>query len=336
MKEFESIRKDIQNKRFQPIYFFWGDEPYFIDVLTQEIIKNALSEEEKAFNEHIFYGNEISIEDVVMQAKQFPVMAERQLIVIKEAQHLSRTMANFATYAEDPVPTSIVVFNFKNKKPDGRSAFLKNIKKTGVVAESKKMYENQLPTFIETQAQSLGLKLHPKVKFLLTEFIGNDLSRIQNELAKIASVIKNGEEVSPEFIEKNIGISKDYNNFELVSAIAEKNQLKAFSIAKYFGKNPKDNPIIVTNSALFNFFSNLLLFHSLLDKSRGNVAANLKINPFFVKEYELAAQNYPVKKVTRIISFLRESDAKSKGIGSSNSTTGEDILIEFLYKTFKI
>ena len=336
MKEFESIRKDIQNKKFKPIYFFWGDEPYFIDKLTQELQKNVLNEDEKAFNEHIFYGNDVTVEDIIMQAKQFPMMAEHQLIIIKEAQHLSKNIAEIDKYVSNPLASTVLVFNYKYKKPDGRSAYTKNIKKNGVLAESKKIYENQLPNWIEAQANERGLKMHPKVKFLLANFIGTDLSRVQNEIEKLSVVVKKGEEITPEIIEKNIGISKDYNNFELTSAIAQRDELKAFTIAKYFGKNPKDNPIIVTNFALFNFFSNLLIYHTLTDKSKGNIASNLRLNPFFVEEYVLAAKNYPIKKVTRIISFLREADLKSKGVGASGNVTGEEILVEFLYKTFKI
>lgn len=336
MKEFETIRKDIQNKIFKPIYFLWGDEPYFIDELTNELQKHVLTEDEKVFDQHIFYGNDIDIETIILRAKQFPMGAKQQLVVVKEAQNLSRSMDKLAAYAEAPVPSTILVFNYKYKKPDGRSKYVKAIKKNGIMAQSAKIYENQLPNWVDKQARSKGLQLEEKVKFLLSDFIGTDLSRMDNELNKLSLICKKGESITPAIIEKHIGISKDYNNFELTKAISTKNEVKAFTIIKYFGKNPKDNPLVLTISALFGVFSKLMLYHALPDKSKGNVAAHLKINPYFVGEYVEAARHYPIKKVTQIISFLREADMQSKGVGASGNVTGEQILTELLYKIFKI
>lgn len=336
MKEFETIRKDIQNKIFKPIYFLWGDEPYFIDELTNELQKHVLTEDEKVFDQHIFYGNDIDIETIILRAKQFPMGAKQQLVVVKEAQNLSRSMDKLAAYAEAPVPSTILVFNYKYKKPDGRSKYVKAIKKNGIMAQSAKIYENQLPNWVDKQARSKGLQLEEKVKFLLSDFIGTDLSRMDNELNKLSLICKKGESITPAIIEKHIGISKDYNNFELTKAISTKNEVKAFTIIKYFGKNPKDNPLVLTISALFGVFSKLMLYHALPDKSKGNVAAHLKINPYFVGEYVEAARHYPIKKVTQIISFLREADMQSKGVGASGNVTREQILTELLYKIFKI
>ncbi|MGI9526407.1 MAG: DNA polymerase III subunit delta [Weeksellaceae bacterium] len=336
MKNFESIRKDIQNKKFYPIYMLYGEEPYFIDALTQMIQKYALTEEEKAFNEHIYYGSDVDMNTIVMQAKQYPMMAERQLIVVKEAQHLKNQFSDLESYVKEPQNSTVLVFNFKHGKPDGRNVVVKNIKKNFIYEESKKLYENQIPDYIEKLAKAKGLNLQQNVKFLLADAIGDDLSRIHNELEKLKVTLNNDPNVTPEVVEKHIGISKDYNNFELTKALSSGHVKKAFDIIHYFGENPKDNSIFGTLAVLYNHFSKILLYHALKDKSQANVASKLKVNPFFVKDYVAGAQRFPIKKVTRIISFLRETDMKAKGVGATGNVTEEQLMRELLYKIFRM
>lgn len=333
---FENIRKDIQNKSFKPIYFLYGDEAYFIDQLTNDLIKNVLTEDEKAFNEHIFYGNDVDMSRIVMQAKQFPMMSDYQLVIVKEAQHLHRELDELKNYAESPLDSTILVFNYKYKNPDKRTTVIKNIKKNGVLAEFKKLYDNQIPNWIEQQANSRNLHLENYVKFILAEYIGSDLSRIVNELDKLKVILSDNSEVTPEIVEKHIGISKEFNNFELTKALSKKDIKTAFKIINYFGKNPKDNSIFATISVLYNFFTKVMIYHTLKDKSQRNVASALGVHPFFTGEYEIASRSFPIKKTTQIISFLRETDMKAKGVGSTGNVTENELMIELMYKIFRV
>lgn len=335
MNQAASIIKDIKNKKIAPIYFLSGDEPFYIDKISKVIENDVLSEDEKGFNQSVLYGNDVEMTDIIGMAKQFPMGAERQVLIIKEAQHLSRTIDQLESYAANPQPTTVLVFNYKGKTLDKRKKIYKEIQKNGVIYESKKLYDNQIPDWIEDNAKSLGLSIEPKAKFLMAEFIGNDLSRMENELEKLKIVVGEGL-ITSEVIEKNIGISKDYNNFELRKAVETKDAAKAFKIAKYFSQNPKDNPLVVTLTILYQCFSNIIIYHTLTDKSQVNVAKELGISPYFVKDASTAAQNYPLKKATRIISLLRETDVKSKGVGSTGNVTDGELLNELLFKIFSI
>lgn len=336
MKEFESIRKDIKNRKFAPIYFLYGEESFFIDSLTTDLQKYVLKEEEKAFNEHVYYGNEIEMKDIVLQARQYPMMSDYQLIIVKEAQNLKNQLEDLNSYSKNPLSSSVLVFNYKHAKPDGRMAVIKHIKKHFVLAESARLRDYQILPYIEKLAKSKGLELETKAKSMLAENIGEDLSRIHNEMDKLGVLLKDDKKITSELVEKHIGISKDYNSFELTKSFTEGNMKRSFEIVKYFGQNPKDNPIFKTLAVIFNYFSNLLVYHALTDKNSANVASVLKINPYFVKEYQTAAQYFPLKKVTRIIAYLRESDIRAKGVGNTGSVTEEELLTELIYKIYKL
>jgi len=333
MSQANSIIKDIKNKKIAPIYFLSGEEPFFIDQVSRVIENDILTDEEKGFNQTILYGNDVEMTDVIGLAKQFPMGAERQVVIVKEAQHLSRTIDQLESYAEQPQPTTILVFNYKGKMLDKRKKLYKSLQKNSVLLESKKIYDNQVPDWIENTANELGLTLETKAKFMMAEFLGADLGRIYNELQKLKIVAEDGK-ITPEIVERNIGISKDYNNFELRNAIETRNALKAFTIAKYFSQNPKDNPLMVTLAVLYQTFSNIIVYHTLTDKSQQNVARELGVHPFFVKDAAAAAQNYPLKKATRIISLLREADVKSKGVGSTGNVSDGELLNELIFKIF--
>lgn len=331
MDDVKQLVTDIKNGHIKPIYFLMGEEPYYIDRISEYIEKNVLSEEEKGFNQMVLYGRDVTIEDIVSNAKRYPMMAERQVVIVKEAQDLSRTIENLAAYAANPQPATVLVINYKYKKIDKRKALYKTVNKIGVIYESKKLYENQVADWIRRVLASKNYTISPKAAQMLVEFLGTDLSKINNELDKLQIILPKGSTITPEAIEENIGISKDYNNFELLKAIGEKNVLKAHKIIHYFAENPKDNPMVVTVSLLFNFFSQLLYFHGLNDKSPRNVASALKISPYFVNDYITAARHYPMKKVSSVISTLREFDVKSKGVGS-NAVPQGDLLKELLVK----
>lgn len=331
MEEVKQIVSDIKAGKIKPIYFLMGEEPYYIDKISEYIQDNLLSEEEKGFNQIVLYGKDVTIDDIVSNAKRYPMMAERQVVIVKEAQHLSRTIENLESYALNPQPTTVLVICYKYKTIDKRKKLYKTISKSGGVYESKKLYENQVADWIRRVLSGKGYTIQPKASQMLVEFLGTDLGKISNELEKLELVLKKGGEITPELIEKNIGISKDYNNFELKKAIGEKDILKATKIANYFAQNVKDNPLVVTVSMLFNFFSQLLQYHGLSDHSKGNVASALKINPYFVSEYQVAARNYSMKDVSAAISHLREIDVKGKGVGASNLSQG-DLLKELIAK----
>ncbi len=331
MNEVKQIVKDIKEGNIKPIYLLVGEEPYYIDRISEFIEKNVLAEEERGFNQMVLYGKDVSVEDIVSNAKRFPMMAERQVVVVKEAQHLSRTIDKLSAYAENPQPSTVLVICYKYNKFDKRKKVYKQIKKTGVVFESKKLYENQVSDWIRKILQGKGYRITPKASSLLVEFLGTDLSKINNELEKLQLVLPKEKEITPLDIEENIGISKDYNNFELKKAIGERNVVKATRIMNYFAQNPKDNPFVVTITLLNTFFTQLLKYHGMKDHNPKNVASALGINPYFVNEYQVAAKNYPMKKVSAIISGLRELDLKGKGVGSTN-TSQADLLKELLVK----
>lgn len=331
MDEVKQLITDIKNRNLKPIYFLMGEEPYYIDKISDFIEATVLNDEERGFNQMVLYGRDVTIEDIVGNAKRYPMMAEYQVVIVKEAQDLSRTIEKLAIYAEKPQKTTVLVVNYKYKKIDKRKSLYKAIKKTGVVYESKKLYENQVADWIRRVLSPKNYTISPKAAQMLVEFLGADLSKISNELEKLQVILPQGTQINPAHIEENIGISKDYNNFELRKAIGDKDVVKAYRIVNYFSENPKDNPMPATVSLLFNFFSQLLHFHGMKDKSHRNVASALKINPYFVNEYITAAHNYPMRKVSTVVSTLREFDLKSKGVGANAIPQG-DLLKELMVK----
>lgn len=333
MDEVVKIVNDIKSGNIKPIYFLMGEEPYYIDKLSDYIEEKVLTEEEKGFNQTVLYGRDVSIEDIVSTAKRYPMMAERQVVIVKEAQDLIRTIDKLESYAENPMSSTVLVFCYKYKTLDKRKKLTKLLAKNGVVYESKKLYENQVGDWIKRVLSGKKYLIEPKANAMLVEFLGTDLSKINNELEKLQIILPVGSTISPKHIEENIGFSKDFNVFELRKALGERNQLKAYTIAENFAQNPKDNPMVVTTSLVFGFFIQLLKYHGLKDKNPKNVAAVLGVNPFFLKEYDVALKNYPMKKVSQIVGALRDIDVKSKGVGA-NALSQSDLLREMLYKIF--
>tara|TARA_B110000503_G_scaffold45125_1_gene73673 strand:+ start:1619 stop:2623 length:1005 start_codon:yes stop_codon:yes gene_type:complete len=327
----KQIVNDIKKGEIKSVYFLMGEEAYYIDAISNFIESTILSEEEKGFNQMVLYGRDVSIDDIVSHAKRYPMMAERQVIIVKEAQDLSRTIEGLVAYVENPQPTTVLVFCYKYKTLDKRKKLSKTLAKNAVLFESKKLYENQVPDWIRRVLSGRGHTITPKAAQMLVEFLGNDLAKINNELQKLQLIMQPGEQITPQLIEENIGISKDFNNFELQKAIGEKNVKRAFAIMQYFHQNPKKNPLVMTVALLYGFFAKLLKYHSLSNK--GDAAKVLKVSPYFVKDYQVAARNYPMKKVSAIISSIRDIDMKSKGVGASNLSQA-DLLKELLIKIF--
>ena len=333
MEEVVKIINDIKAGNIKPIYFLMGEEPYYIDRISEYLENNLLTEDEKGFNQMVLYGRDTTVDDIVANAKRYPMMAERQVVIVKEAQELSRTIDQLEKYAENPQPTTVLVFAYKYKSLDKRKKVTKTLEKHGLVYESKKMYDNKVGEWIKRVLQGRGYSIEPKAMSMLVEFLGNDLSRIANELTKLEIILPKGSTITPNHIEENIGFSKDFNVFEFRKAIGERNQLKAYQIANYFAQNQKDNPIVMTNGLVFSFFSALLQYHGLKDKSPSNAAKVLKVSPYFVNDYITAAHNYPMRKVSAIIATLRDVDVKSKGVGANSLPQG-DLLKEMLVSIF--
>ena len=330
MNEIRNIVSDIKNGNIKPIYFLTGEEPYYIDKISDYIEENILDEIDKGFNQQVMYGRDSTIEDIVSAAKRYPMMAERQVIIVKEAQDLSKNIENLVSYAENPQPTTVLVLNYKYKKLDKRKKLHKAIAKTGLIYESKKLYENQVSDWIRRVLSGKKYQIEPKASQMLVEFLGTDLSKIANELDKLMLILPIESIINDKHIEENIGISKDFNNFELQKAVGTKDILKANRIINYFVENPKNNPTVMTISLLNSFFTKLLLFHGLQNKSKDAVSKSLGVGFYFIDDYFTAARNYPMRKVAQVIAFLREADVKSKGVGASQ--TQRDILKELLFK----
>ncbi|MDR1672255.1 MAG: DNA polymerase III subunit delta [Bacteroidales bacterium] len=339
---FEEIINELKNKRYRPVYLLMGDEPYFIDAITEYIAVHALQESEKPFNQVVMYGKDKTVMDVLDAAKRYPMGAQHQVVIVKEAQELTdpedrRTkgkLDKLQYYAEKPLKSTILVLNYKYKTLDKSSKEYKQMKqmeKTAVVLESKKLYENQIPSWINGYLSERGYSIALNASKLLTDYLGNDLGKVVNELNKLMIVLSSGKErkITSEHIEQNVGISKDYNVFELQKALGEKDVLKANRIVLHFAANSGDNSLIMVINQIFSYFIKVLTYHYLSDKSQA--AAVLRVNPYFVKDYEAAARKYSAARVVQIISILREYDLKSKGAGNASSSDG-DLMREMVYK----
>jgi len=330
MNEINAIVADIKKGNTKPIYFLMGEEPYYIDQISDFIEDNVLDETEKGFNLQVMYGRDVAIDDIISAAKRYPMMSEKQVLIVKEAQDLSRSIEKLVSYAENVQPTTVLVINYKYKKLDKRKKLYKAIDKVGVLFDSKKLYDNQVADWIRRVLSGKNYKIEPKAAQMLVEFLGTDLSKIANELKKLMLILPKETIITDHHIEENIGISKDFNNFELLKAIGSVNVVKANRIINYFVENPKNNPTVMTISLLNNFFTKLLLFHGLQDKSKSSVSKSLGVGFYFVDDYFLAAKNYTMRKVAKVIGYLRNADVKSKGVGASQ--TQEDILKELIFK----
>jgi len=329
MTDFERILSDLRNRIYRPVYFLMGDEPYFIDEIAAFIEENVLDENEKEFNQSILYGRDMDVPTILEYAKRYPMMSNYQVVIIREAQEI-RNIEQLETYCQKPLSSTILVFCYKYKKLDRRKSFARTIEKTGVVFESKRIYDDKLPSWISERLKNMGYGITPKAALLLAEYLGSDLSKIMNELSKLAINLDKGMTVDEKVIEENIGISKDYNIFELQNALGERDVLKANRIVNHFAANEKDHPLVMVVSTLYGFFVKLLKYHATPDKSRNNIASVLGVNPFFVPDYQKAAKNYSYPKLRETISILREYDLKGKGVGSA--TTGGELMREMIYR----
>jgi DNA polymerase III subunit delta len=327
---FEQIIADIKKKIYYPVYFLHGEEPYFIDQISDLIEETVLTDMEKEFNQIVVYGRDTTAGLIIDVARRFPMMSNYQVVIVKEAQDLDK-LEDLQYYLEKPLKSTILVIAYKYKKIDQRKSFAKLVDKTGVLFESARLYDNKVPAWITEQIRSRGYNISPQACQMLSEYLGNDLSRIMNEMEKLVINLPAGSTIDGAIIEKNIGISKDYNIFELQNALGKKDVLKANRIINYFAANPKVNPAVVVITVLFNFFIKVMIYHQLADRSKNNVASILGVNQFFVRDFEDAAQNYSFRKLRAVIAILREYDLRIKGVNNASADEGE-LLKEMVFR----
>jgi len=327
---YEQIIADIHRKKYAPIYFLMGDEPYFIDMISDTIEEEVLDETEKAFNQIVVYGRDVDIDTVATHAKSFSMMGGYMVVIVKEAQDL-KNIEDFEKYLEAIPPTTILVFDYKYKKLDKRRALAKKIDKMGVLFESKKLYENNIPGWIQSYLAGKGYNITPKATQMLTDYLGTDLHKVRNELEKLIIALPKSKKIDDEDVERNIGISKDFNVFELQNALGRRDVMKANQIVNYFGDNVKENPLLVTVINLYAYFTKLLKLHYASDQSQNALASVLGVNPFFVKDYQAAARNYPISECVRCIAVLRDFDMKSKGYNIGEASQ-KDLYREMIFR----
>lgn len=331
----ESVLADIKQNKYAPIYFLQGEEPYYIDLITAAIEKNALQESEKGFNQVIMYGKDAEVNKIITNARRYPMMAERQVVIVKEAQEIpdlnkEEGQRLLESYIKNPLPSTILVFAHKYKTLDGRKSLSKAFAAGAVMVTAKKIYDNKIPEWVNNYVKARGHSIDMKATQMLADFIGNNLSSLSNEIDKIIINLKEKATIDAGLIQRFVGISKEYNAFELQKALAIKDVVKANRIVNYFEANPKSNPIVLIIGVLYTYFAKLLQVHHAKDKSEKNIASLLQLHPFLVKEYMIAVRNYPAHKIMENIHHLRVADLHSKGV-NANIEQGQ-ILRELVFK----
>lgn len=332
----EEILQKLKNKQYAPVYFLQGEEPYFIDLIADYIEQNALSASEKGFNQVILYGKDVDVSTIMLQAKRYPMMSERSVVIVKEAQAITDIdkesgMKQLETYLQQPLPSTILVFCYKHKVLDGRKSLAKAVAKHAVLLTTKKLYDNQVPGWINGYIKSKSLQISPKATMMLSEYIGSDIARLANEIDKLAINLQPNQTIDEQMVQENVGISKEYNIFELQTALIQGNVLKANRIVHFFEANPKNNPLIPNLTLLFSFFTKLVCLHAAADKSEAAISKSLGNRSFLVKEYLQALRVFNYYRTAQIIHFIRIADLQSKGIEGGNMTEGE-IMRELVFK----
>lgn len=328
----DEILRNIKARQFSPVYFLHGEEAFFIDQIADAIEANALPEAERGFNQTILYGKELDHLTLLDYLRRYPMMSERQVVIVREAQEM-KSLTELSAYLENPMPSTIFVACHKYKKVDARTKFGKALNNKQVVTfESKKLYDNQIADWITNYCKSKKRSIDPAASALMAEYLGTDLSKITNELDKLAINLPEGATVTETAVQENIGISKEYNVFELQKAIAQRDIAKVSRIREHFASNPRKNPLIMTISSLFAYFSKVYMLHSLKGQSDGEILKALQLrSDWFLKEYKVAAANYNYAQTLKAISVLKDYDLRSKGVGNDNTSTGEAELMKELF-----
>lgn len=331
-----TIIKELKSGVYRPVYFLQGDEPFYIDYITDYIEDKCLEESQKGFNQVIMYGKDSDANTIALNAKRFPMMSERQVVIVKEAQEVSdinreQGIKILSDYVSNPLPSTVLVLAYKNKTLDGRKGLAKALDKAGALINSKKLYDNQVPEWTENYVKEQGYKINKRALLMLVESVGANLSKLSNEIDKVIINFEKGTEIEEDHIQKYVGISKDYNVFELQNALGRKDVIKTYKIVNYFTKNPKANPLIPIISILYSYYTKIILSHTYAGTDDRGLANTLGVNPYFVKDYKVAKANYTLSKLYQAISAIKQADLQSKGITGGTMTEG-DILKELIFK----
>lgn len=335
----EDVLQKLKNRHFAPVYFLQGEEPYYIDLISDYIEANVLSDSEKGFNQVVLYGKDTDVANLMLQARRYPMMAERQVVIVKEAQNIQDLdketgSKQLEAYLQQPVPSTVLVLCYKHKLLDGRKSLAKALQKQAVFLTTKKLYDNQVPGWVAAYVRTKNLQIAPKAVMLLSEYIGADLSRLANEIDKVALNLQPQQMIDEKLVQENVGISKEYNIFELQSALVQQNALKANQIIRYFESDPKNNPLIPMLSLLFNFFTKLLTLHQMPDKSEAAIGRSLGNRSFLAREYLQAMRAFDIRRTVEVIHHLRLADLQTKGIegpGLSDAAILRELVFKILH-----
>ena len=330
------ILKDLKKGQYAPVYFLQGEESFLIDQVSDYIEKNAIDEASKSFNQIILYGKDVKVVDILNNARRYPMMSDRQLVLVKEAQHIQdlqkeEGQSQLIRYLEKPVASTILVFCHKKKTLDKRKSLYKSVSKHAVVMDAEKVKDYKIPAWIESYIKSKGYGINQKALHLLSDSIGNNLERLANEIDKMLINFPDPVVVNEDMVQKYVGINKDYNVFELQKALVVKDVMKANRIINYFAANIKNNPLLPIIAVIYSFYSKLIIGYGAPDKSEKSIASALKINPFFAKDYLLAMRHYSPEQVLNNIGHIRKADLQFKGVYGSKANEGE-ILKELVYR----
>lgn len=327
----KQLTNSLEEGKYVPVYLLTGEENYYIDEISNYFEENIVEESFRDFDQTVLYGRDTDMTTVLSYAKQFPMMSPVKLVLVKEAQDIEKKEWELLPeYLNHPLDQTLLVFCYRHKKMDKRSAAYKAINSKGYVYERARLYDNQIPDWIGTYVNQHGHTITQKGSVLIAEYIGNDLGRIANELSKVFISLNPGDVINEDIIERNIGISKDYNVFELQNAIGRRDVLQCNRIVNHFAANPKDNPIQMVLPSLYNYFIKIMIYHQLADKSQA--ASVLKVNPYFLRDYATAANNYSLGKLASCIGYLNDADLRCKGIRNANTVTDGELLKELVFK----
>jgi DNA polymerase-3 subunit delta len=324
---------NLKAGKYLPVYLITGEENYYIDIVSDYFENQLIDESFRDFDQTIVYGRDVTMHSVVSLAQQFPMMSPIRLVLVKEAQDINlKEWELLSKYLESPQPQTLLVFCYRHKKLDKRTAAYKAIAKVGGICEHAKLRDYEVPDWIGSYVNQHGFAITQRGSLLIAEYLGNDLGKISNELAKVFISLQPGDTINEDTIERNIGISKEYNVFELQNAIGRRDVVQCNRIINHFAANPKENPIQLILPNLYNYFIKIMEYHQLTDKSQSSAASALKVNPYFVRDYATAAGNYPLGKLASCIGYLNEADLRCKGIHSSSTVTDGEILKELIFK----
>ena len=327
--KYHEIIETIDNKNYQSVYFLSGDEYYYIDKISNYASTKILTEEEKSFNQVILYGKETNVKEIIGEAKQYPFGASNRVVIIKEAQQV-RSIEGLENYIENPLSSTVLIICYK-KKVDKRKGIFKKIIKKNQLFESNKLYENQVSSWLIKYCQEHKISISNESSEILVQHLGTDLTKITNEIDKLLLNIDEGKKITPNLIEKHIGISKDFNIFELQNSLGRKDILQSNKIAKFLSANPKNHPFVLTINSIFSFFKKVLIFKQIQNLDKIKIASELKVNPYFVSQYQVASRNYNIQQLNLIFDHIKEYELRSKGIGNNNTST-KSLLEELIFK----